>query len=635
MGRVVAVEYVSLDGVVEDRGRQATSPTAAGRCRTGATSSRSCSRAPLRERRAGPRQDDIRGVRRRLAGALGRSVHRPHQRDAEVRRLGDALKPLAWNATLLEGDVAKAVASSKREQSLLLYGSATLVDTLTRHGLIDVYRLILYPLLLGSGQRLFGEPGATAALALDVRQTDTGVVVRIRGARPADPFGGRANPLAAGDRPAVPTVDQSRVQSGFDVEALLGERYLQMLLQTAYDAVMPSSAVLGGTRSTWRSSTRAVSTSRRRRRTARCRRRTPRRSRPRSSSTIRSARTSRCVRSSSRVELPDPFDLFLQLGLATEHAERDAVERWSSPPTWSTSTRPRSRSWRASRTTCRRRRCWRGPGVVDRTIDLGGTSKFKKVEDFFIKWHQADGEHPSALGVYINVRLRNGDEEDMFVPPRGSLDEALNFLPEGEDMAMASRPGLYKDMSKDVFSRTAIRNTAGVMEHALRYNILNPKSKRIGDVDSIEVGRIPPLLSGKRQRCPCRRTASASLDGEYVDPIDLTNTDVTFTIDIRPSVDDDGLLVWNTDLDVSIDALFEFTTFWAFTLVTICFGPVGAAIFLGSVFVLEIGAGIFFGEYFEARASKKADATLSDVIPRSADDQDPPLGPSTRRNTRS
>ena len=70
------------------------------------------------------------------------------------------------------------MASSKREQSLLLYGSATLVDTLTRHGLIDVYRLILYPLLLGSGQRLFGEPGATAALALDdVRQTDTGVVV--------------------------------------------------------------------------------------------------------------------------------------------------------------------------------------------------------------------------------------------------------------------------------------------------------------------------------------------------------------------------------------------------------------------------------------------------------------------------
>ena len=319
------------------------------------------------------------------------------------------------------------------------------------------------------------------------------------------------------------------------------------------------------------------------------------------------------MRSSSESSFLIPFDLFLQLGLATEHAEgRRKVELAAhvvdvdSPALAILAGEPQQHAEGG------------GAGevqeVVDRTIDLGGTSKFKKVEDFFIEWHQADGEHPSALGVYINVRLRNGDEEDMFVPPRGSLDEALNFLPEGEDMAMASRPGLYKDMSKDVFSRTAIRNTAGVMEHALRYNILNPKSKRIGDVHSIEVGRIPPLFR-EAAAVPVPQNGLRTLDGEYVDPIDLTNTDVTFTIDIRPSVDDDGLLVWNTDLDVSIDALFEFTTFWAFTLVTICFGPVGAAIFLGSVFVLEIGAGIFFGEYFEARASKKADATLSDVIP--------------------
>ena len=74
---------------------------------------------------------------------------------------------------------------------------------------------------------------------------------------------------------------------------------------------------------------------------------------------------------------------------------------------------------------------------------------------------------------------------------------------------MASRPGLYGDMSKDVFSRTAIKNLAGVIEHALRYNILNPKSKRIGDVDSIKVGRIPPL-TGRPAVYRCRRTGCAS-----------------------------------------------------------------------------------------------------------------------------
>ena len=154
----------------------------------------------------------------------------------------------------------------------------------------------------------------------------------------------------------------------------------------------------------------------------------------------------------------------------------------------------------------------------------------------------------------------------------------------------------------------------GTIEHALRYNILNPNSKRIGNVDSIHVGQIvtqtspstPPLgLNGLR----------ITLKGEYEDPIDLTNTDVTFTIDIKPSINAEGLLDWHTDFDVNVDALFEFITFWAVTLTFILFGPIGAGILLGAVLVGEIGAGIFFGEYFEARAARKADATLSDVIP--------------------
>jgi hypothetical protein len=57
---------------------------------------------------------------------------------------------------------------------------------------------------------------------------------------------------------------------------------------------------------------------------------------------------------------------------------------------------------------------------VDRTLDLGGASKFKRVEDFFIKWHPPDDDHPAALGIYINVRLRNGDEEDQFLPHAGT-----------------------------------------------------------------------------------------------------------------------------------------------------------------------------------------------------------------------
>ncbi len=67
------------------------------------------------------------------------------------------LRSLEWNATALRGDVASAVAALKRQEggNLLVYGSGTFVQTLLRHGLVDELRLMVYPLVLGSGKRLF------------------------------------------------------------------------------------------------------------------------------------------------------------------------------------------------------------------------------------------------------------------------------------------------------------------------------------------------------------------------------------------------------------------------------------------------------------------------------------------------
>jgi hypothetical protein len=409
-------------------------------------------------------------------------------------------------------------------------------------------------------------------------------------------------------------VNQSRVKSGFDVEALVSARYLQIVFQTAYDAgEIPSSGERGGVRVDL-----AMINS------GRLYEPTPAPDGSIPFATDEAFRTEILfnhpqganlrVRTIVQVDggLPVPIDLFVATGL-TKEREDGALSKVGLALHVVDVDVTAIESELTSRGITKEQLLEDVQKEVDRTIDLGGTSKFKKVEDFFLKWHEGDSDHEPALGIYINVRLRNGDEEDQFLPARGNLDEALNILPKDEDMAMASRPGLYGDMSKDVFSRTAIRNTFGAMEHALRYNILNPSSTRIGDVHSIEVRRIPPVHSGTS--VTPQNGLQILLEGEYVDPIDLTSTDVTFTINIRPTLDADGFLVWDTDFNVSVDALFEFITFWAAALVGIAFGPLGAAIFLGSVFVLEVGAGIFFGEYFEARVSKKADASLSDVIP--------------------
>ena len=90
-------------------------------------------------------------------------------------------EPLPWsNSTLLEGDAAQAVARLKQqgEDDLAVLGSGELIRSLLPHDLIDEYLLTIYPLVLGSGRRLFPEDGATAKLRLvDCTTTTTGVLI--------------------------------------------------------------------------------------------------------------------------------------------------------------------------------------------------------------------------------------------------------------------------------------------------------------------------------------------------------------------------------------------------------------------------------------------------------------------------
>jgi dihydrofolate reductase len=80
------------------------------------------------------------------------------------------LKDPEWNnSTVIEGDeVAETVAGLKRdvEGDILINGSVEPVQTLMEHDLIDEYRLMVFPTILGAGKRLFGETGEAAALRL-------------------------------------------------------------------------------------------------------------------------------------------------------------------------------------------------------------------------------------------------------------------------------------------------------------------------------------------------------------------------------------------------------------------------------------------------------------------------------------
>jgi dihydrofolate reductase len=81
---------------------------------------------------------------------------------------------------LLEGDAADALAARKAEDGpeLQVHGSANLIQTLLRHNLVDEYRLWVFPVVLGSGKRLFGDGTVPSGLRLvDSKVSTTGVVM--------------------------------------------------------------------------------------------------------------------------------------------------------------------------------------------------------------------------------------------------------------------------------------------------------------------------------------------------------------------------------------------------------------------------------------------------------------------------
>ena len=89
--------------------------------------------------------------------------------------------PLAWqNSTLLHGDIAKAVTALKAEEGrdLHVIGSPGLVQSLIGHGLLDELQVMIDPLIVGGGKRLFRDDGALTPFRLVESQvTSTGAII--------------------------------------------------------------------------------------------------------------------------------------------------------------------------------------------------------------------------------------------------------------------------------------------------------------------------------------------------------------------------------------------------------------------------------------------------------------------------
>jgi dihydrofolate reductase len=117
------------------------------------------------------------------------AAHWPYDEGPIADRLNSTRKHVAsttlerveWNnSTLISGDVAEYVAALKRQDGpeIQVHGSPGLIQTLLEHDLIDELRLWIFPVVIGTGKRLFGDGTIPAALKLvDSRVSKTGVTI--------------------------------------------------------------------------------------------------------------------------------------------------------------------------------------------------------------------------------------------------------------------------------------------------------------------------------------------------------------------------------------------------------------------------------------------------------------------------
>jgi dihydrofolate reductase len=91
-------------------------------------------------------------------------------------------EPLEWyNSTLIKGNIAAEITKLKQRdgKDIAVHGSSTLVQSLMQYDLVDRYQLLVYPVVLGKGKRLF-EEGATATLKLlESRSFSSGVAAHV------------------------------------------------------------------------------------------------------------------------------------------------------------------------------------------------------------------------------------------------------------------------------------------------------------------------------------------------------------------------------------------------------------------------------------------------------------------------
>jgi hypothetical protein len=265
---------------------------------------------------------------------------------------------------------------------------------------------------------------------------------------------------------------------------------------------------------------------------------------------------------------------------------------------------------------------------VNRSLDLGGTGGGGRLERLALRRHAGDADHDAALGLYLNLRLRNGPHEGDFAGPRGDVASSLNFLPTGSDIAFATRATLYGALGPDARFRRAEPDGSGfsypVYRHPSKHEdligqLLEVKVRPPDSADSTITPPDPtaPRVPGGVQPPPPPAPGgylTTVIHGDY--SIDwLPDPDYRLYVYLFGQTDDEGVMSWGSDSDFEAGILADIV-FGIISLALIpLLGPWSLAVFT-ALEVAKYGTDkIISAELIDDKVQARVDAGLMDVAP--------------------
>lgn len=234
---------------------------------------------------------------------------------------------------------------------------------------------------------------------------------------------------------------------------------------------------------------------------------------------------------------------------------------------------------------------------VDKTLDLGGLGAKGRIDGIAMRKQAPTGSAPAALNIYINLMLRSGPAVDHFLADRGGVLMGQNILPAGEDMAFATRKDIYDAMATDAWFRRAVPsgsgysyplhmgNSKGTLNHLIMRPTTNqegPNKLRIDIKAEVELNNLP-------------------------------NPDITVIVDVFGSVDNEGVMKWDSSSTAFQSGLF-------YDVLEIMLAGVALAVMpivgpLGLSLILHIAEESIADASIGDKAEKRLDATLLDIAP--------------------